>query len=587
VKKTMTDHRTRPPAAGADHVTPSALAELVRRDTAASSWHNRAQSAVTGPDGGDAGPAGRGRPCAGPHRLEAVGFDVFGALDRPTPYDDSTRVTRARRGPRRGAAVYVDPGMFDQSVPLWSFREDVAIESADDGLNILTRWGEVTVHRPTPATADSLHRMTLGPVALTNVTDLDWADLYDVFRQVPGCVVRSLGLRDSATPLLSATPVSPNARFELPKLGVRQPIRLSRFAFLRDSAGELVLESPLSHHRVVLHRPLVSWIVGALGRTTTTKDVARAVNVTEPLVAEIIAYLVASDVVVYAEQGPVVPAPRFAEDTDPALVTWAPHDLLFHSRSRLGRHDEPVGAGFSGAERVPPLPAVKPPPAGPRFPLYRPDLDRPAAREMSLASAIEQRRSVREFAEEAPSAQQLGELLYRSARVRSLTEAVGAGLVPYTVSERPYPTAGSLYELDLYLTVDRADGLPRGIYHYDPDGHFLTLVNTRTEHVDELLDNAMVLIGARRRPPTLITMTARMGRLSWVYDSIAYATTLKHVGVLQQTLYLVSTVLGLAPCALATGDDEVAAAAFGLDYPAEVSVGEFVVGLPARTERER
>jgi SagB-type dehydrogenase family enzyme len=65
-----------------------------------------------------------------------------------------------------------------------------------------------------------------------------------------------------------------------------------------------------------------------------------------------------------------------------------------------------------------------------------------------------------------------------------------------------------------------------------------------------------------------------------VYDSIAYAMTLKHVGVLQQTLYLVATVLGLAPCALATGDDEVAAAAFGLDYPAEVSVGEFVVGLP-------
>ena len=38
----------------------------------------------------------------------------------------------------------------------------------------------------------------------------------------------------------------------------------------------------------------------------------------------------------------------------------------------------------------------------------------------------------------------------------------------YTVSERPYPSAGSLYELDLYLTVDRCDGLPRGIYHYDP-----------------------------------------------------------------------------------------------------------------------
>jgi SagB-type dehydrogenase family enzyme len=267
-------------------------------------------------------------------------------------------------------------------------------------------------------------------------------------------------------------------------------------------------------------------------------------------------------------------ADRFAEDTEPALVTWAPHDLLFHSRSRLGRHDDPVGAGHSGADLVP-LPAVKPPPAGPRFPLYRPDLDAPGLREMSLSEALERRESVRDFADEGPSAEQLGELLYRSARARSLS---GAG----PVSGRPYPSASSLYELDLYLTVDRSAGLPRGIYHYDPDGHALTLVNTRAEHADELLDNAMVLVGAGRRPPALITMTARMGRLSWVYDSIAYATTLKHVGVLQQTLYLVSTVLGLAPCALATGDDEVATAAFGLDYPAEVSVGEFVVGLPAK-----
>ena len=93
----------------------------------------------------------------------------------------------------------------------------------------------------------------------------------------------------------------------------------------------------------------------------------------------------------------------------------------------------------------------------------------------------------------------------------------------------------------------------------------------------------MVLTGAHRRPPVLITMTARMGRLSWVYDGISYATTLKHVGVLQQTLYLVATMLGLAPCALAMGDSELATAAFGLDWPAEVSVGEFVVGLPATT----
>lgn len=475
----------------------------------------------------------------------------------------------------------------DESIPLWSFREDVAIESTEGGgLTILTRWGEVQVDRPAPAIEDSLHRMTLGPVALANVTDLDWADLHDVFLRLRGCVVRSIGLRNSARPLLSATPVSPRAWFELPKVDPRLPIRLSRFTFLRENAQEMLLESPISHHRVVLHGPLASWVVGSLGRTTTSAEVARGINVAEPLVTEIVAYLVATEMVVFDEDESgtalTARAPRFREDHDPALLAWSPHDLLFHSRSRLGRHDEPVGAAFSNADRLPPLPAVKPPQAGPRFPLYRPDLTEDAPNEMSLSAAVELRRSVREFAPEGPSAEQLGELLYRSARVRSLTEAVGAAVVPYTVSERPYPSAGSLYELDLYLTVDRCPDLPRGIYHYDPDGHALTLVNDKPEHADELLDNAMVQLGAGDRPPALITMTARMGRLSWVYDGISFATTLKHVGVLQQTLYLVATVLGLAPCALAMGDNEVATVAFGLDYPAEVSVGEFVVGLPAQ-----
>jgi SagB-type dehydrogenase family enzyme len=75
-------------------------------------------------------------------------------------------------------------------------------------------------------------------------------------------------------------------------------------------------------------------------------------------------------------------------------------------------------------------------------------------------------------------------------------------------------------------------------------------------------------------------MTARIARLSWLYSGIAYSTALKHVGVLQQTLYLVATAMNLAPCALAVGDTEIATTALRLRWPVEVSVGEFVIGLP-------
>lgn len=472
----------------------------------------------------------------------------------------------------------------DLSVPLWSFRDDVHLEpAAGGGLVVLTRWGDIEIDQPVPAIADCLHRMTLGPVALSNVAGLDVEDLHKVFLRLPGCVVRSLGLRDSATPLLSAVPLSPRGVLELPDLDPALPVRLSRFAAVRRAREELLLESPLSHHRVELHRPLATWVVSALGRATTSAEIARGINVTGAIVAEIIAYLVATGMAVAGSDDRHGAA--FAEDRDPDLLAWSSHDLMFHSRSRIGRHDDPAGAVFRNTHLAP-LPAVRPARPGRRFPLPRPDDDAAQAGPgpslgLSLAEAVERRRSVRAFAVAGPSPRQLGELLFRAARVRSQTETAGAGGVRYAVSDRPYPSAGSLYELDMYLTVDRCGELPRGIYHYDPAGHSLTLVNESAGHVGELLDSAMVLTSSDRPPPVLITMTARMGRLSWVYDGICYATTLKHVGVLQQTLYLVATDLGLAPCALAMGDSDLTAAAFGLDWPAEVSVGEFVVGLPA------
>jgi len=473
---------------------------------------------------------------------------------------------------------------------LWSFRDDVAIEADRNGnLTILTRWGDVQLPSPAAGVEDFLHRMTYGPVALGNAVDLDPKDLYETLTRLPGSVVHSLALRDASSPLLSVVPVSPRGLFELPDpttLTESRSIRLSRFAFVRERGDEMLLESPLAHHHVVLHRPLVSWVVGSLGRPTTCAEVARGANVAEPLVAEVIAYLAGAGMVLLGperdelgEYNGVVEVPEFAEDVDPALLMWSPHDLMFHSRSRLGRHDNAAGAAYTHIATMPPLPVVKPLPPGRRFPLHHPDLTCAEGHEMSQTDAVEHRHSVREFATEGPTAWQLSELLFRTARIRSQQEVRGAGDVRYTVSTRPYPSAGSLYELDLYLTIDRCADLPRGIYHYDPAEHALTLINQGENEIEELLAGATVLIGSSR-PPVLITMTARIGRLSWVYDSIAYATTLKHVGVLQQTLYLVATMLGLAPCALAMGDSELATTAFGLDWPAEVSVGEFVVGVP-------
>jgi oxazoline/thiazoline dehydrogenase len=131
--------------------------------------------------------------------------------------------------------------------------------------------------------------------------------------------------------------------------------------------------------------------------------------------------------------------------------------------------------------------------------------------------------------------------------------------------------------LEFYLTINQCEGLPSGLYHYEPLQHQLTRLRERDRFVESLLNYA--IIAARQsNPQVLITLAARFQRISWKYDAIAYATTLKHVGVVYQTMYLVATAMNLAPCALGSGDSDMFAAAAKTDYFAETSVGEFILG---------
>lgn len=80
------------------------------------------------------------------------------------------------------------------------------------------------------------------------------------------------------------------------------------------------------------------------------------------------------------------------------------------------------------------------------------------------------------------------------------------------------------------------------------------------------------------RPQVLVVVAARFGRVMFKYEAMAYATILKNVGALYQSMYCVATAMGLAPCALGGGNPDMFTAAAELDYYAESSVGEFLVG---------
>jgi SagB-type dehydrogenase family enzyme len=116
------------------------------------------------------------------------------------------------------------------------------------------------------------------------------------------------------------------------------------------------------------------------------------------------------------------------------------------------------------------------------------------------------------------------------------------------------------------------------MYHYDPRAHELRLVRGPGRETERLLRGAAWSARVRTRPQVLLVAAARFGRLTSSYEELAYALTLKHVGVLYQTMYLVATSMGLAACALGAGDAMAFTDATGLEYTAESSVGEFILG---------
>ena len=132
--------------------------------------------------------------------------------------------------------------------------------------------------------------------------------------------------------------------------------------------------------------------------------------------------------------------------------------------------------------------------------------------------------------------------------------------------------------MELYLAVDKCEGLARGFYHYDADRHALTPIEVCPQDLDAQLSDAEFAIGASGAPQVLIVVAARFGRVSWKYSSVAYSLILKDVGVLTQTLYLAATDMRLGGCAIGTNNIDRFARMTGLEFFVEGPVGQFALG---------
>lgn len=399
------------------------------------------------------------------------------------------------------------------------------------------------------------------------------------------------GVRAATGLLARATPTTGGA-FRPCNLPDGTCYQLSRFALLRRVGHQLLLESPTSPVEVELPTPAGIALVAALAEPRTVDELATGCPPASRAEASQLLHLLAAAGMVTlttpesaAESGAESGASEGELDIDSATRLWEFHDLLFLSRSRRGRHVHPYGATSRGRGLQLPLPAFRPAGSGPVVPLPVPDLNRVLGHDPPFGTVVEERRSVRQHGSVPISLHQLAELLFRVARARQVADANPDDPTSFEVTNRPYPSGGATYDLEVYLTVHECGGLGSGLYHYDPQAHVLRLVRDASPETAALLSEAARSAVLDRPPQVLVTLASRFGRVSWRYSSIALAITLKNVGVLLQTFCLTATAMGLAACPLGGGDSDAFAAAAGTNYYEETSVGELILGSKAAPDK--
>ncbi len=260
--------------------------------------------------------------------------------------------------------------------------------------------------------------------------------------------------------------------------------------------------------------------------------------------------------------------------------SWEFHERLFHARSRSFLDQRAIGGTYRFKDKVPPSPAIKPPMSSHKISLPRPDdgsTDDPAQTPRSLYEVMDARKSLREPGARPLKLADLGGFLWRTAGIRKIIK----GGASQDLLERPVPAGGAIHEIEIYLVINRCEGLKPGIYHYQGAEHALYALPARENIRKAMLGVAggAAVLG-EKLPDSLIVMASRMPRLGWKYQNLNYRLSLLNAGVMIEAFYLVATEMGLSPCATGSGDSALFALATGQSIEHETAIAEFILNGP-------
>ncbi len=164
--------------------------------------------------------------------------------------------------------------------------------------------------------------------------------------------------------------------------------------------------------------------------------------------------------------------------------------------------------------------------------------------QMSLEKAMSLRRSIRAYADEPLSLADLSQLLWSA---QGITNERGF---------RTAPSAGATFPLEIFVVVNRVEGLDNGIYHYRPFEHELEFL--RTDDVLEPLFRACLSQSMILDAGATLVFAAVFERTTARYGSRGERYVYNEIGHASQNVHLQAAALDLGTVVIgAYRDDEV------------------------------
>jgi SagB-type dehydrogenase family enzyme len=197
----------------------------------------------------------------------------------------------------------------------------------------------------------------------------------------------------------------------------------------------------------------------------------------------------------------------------------------------------------------------------------------------ALDDLLRRRFSCRHYTKAAVAVEGLSAVLHRAYGVLGRSHMGDMEML-----ERPVPSGGGMYPLELYVIASNVSGLSNGIYHYVPVASGLEL-RCEVTVPSALLTYLFMGQSLVAEAAFVCVITAEFARLMRKYGDRGYRYVLFEAGHVAQNVNLAAASLGLGSCNLGGFFDRELAQLLELDVEEEFPLYGVAVGVPPDLER--